>query len=773
MNRWPLVVVILVLVVVFGVLAPSLYFSSSDATRIAPAKPAPLQHVHQQKDTAAQPQPRHKEPQSGKQQQQQHTQEDQEQEQQTTTPTAVETTEPKGAEPEVLPSAGPIDANGSPANTAHGASRPSDPQANLIHVPYSVITPTRECPPEGGNNTGRWAYVFYVASDYYGVMAAVNARRLYAFGMNPRIDVVAVVMDGVNSKTMKIMEDAGIHCMYTREQCRTNWAEWQTSCIKLYTLGLEQYDRVVYHDTDGLKLHNSDYLFDFPLDEVTTFALPAGYWYEDSHFQWFTARMVFKPSLKLQKQAFVVFQRTKWNDGEVVNQAIEDLHMKVIRIPNIELPLFEFLCYDTADKKPMLSRWWNHVSPREASAQVSWIHYSMGGIGKPWEMTAENFHNLCGDPNKAFGCGTMKIACTEFKEAIQGSGLPYSGCHWWFVVGCTVAAVFGCYRWARARFGKERYHKSGTAAGVAAIRAVGTFVPLPVERTAAFPKDDPHFCGGIQPPWPKRLCEDEVAAWFLDPHARFIFSYLMKILPSGLSSCFARYLVKRITKGSTSGLIGHVCSRLWVCDKQLMDDITKRSVDEPKNVIILGAGFDSRAIRFSEEFQKHNVTVHEFDLEEKHIGKMEVLRNHGVGNMPHLKMHILNLNQGLSEALDECHISRTCRTYFILEGLLLYLPPKTVDEIMGVISTFENALSFVEILISGAEQSRETQEMHKKLAQHNEPALSSLPDAPDGLNEYLSKFKLQVVKYFRHEDLELLFGLATSHYCRLVTIGRQ
>jgi len=127
------------------------------------------------------------------------------------------------------------------------------------------------------------------------------------------------------------------------------------------------------------------------------------------------------------------------------------------------------------------------------------------------------------------------------------------------------------------------------------------------------------------------------------------------------------------------------------------DDFVKKFIDEGlEQLVILGAGYDTRAYRI--EGLRGKVKVFEVDHPETQSVKIEKIKDI-FGSLPdHVEYVSVDFeSEDFSHRLLEHGYERSHKTVFIMEGLIYYLPPKTVDEMLCFIaknSGFGSAIVF-------------------------------------------------------------------------------
>lgn len=186
-----------------------------------------------------------------------------------------------------------------------------------------------------------------------------------------------------------------------------------------------------------------------------------------------------------------------------------------------------------------------------------------------------------------------------------------------------------------------------TAEGVAMWRAIGALESDPSVRNP-----------------------DSLAAGFLNPVSRALLS--VPPLRSWMTSYYSRKL---------PGAYGYATARTLH-----LDSIFSRALDEgAEQVVLLGAGYDSRAYRFRERLS--HVRVFELDLpatQERKKTRLETL----FGSLPAWVTYVpINFDaQRLQDVLPAAGFDRTKRTFFLWEGVSMYLTEEGIDQTLGFVA---------------------------------------------------------------------------------------
>ncbi len=167
----------------------------------------------------------------------------------------------------------------------------------------------------------------------------------------------------------------------------------------------------------------------------------------------------------------------------------------------------------------------------------------------------------------------------------------------------------------------------------------------------------------------RRLCYDPLAKEFLGRPLRVVAR-------SSLLTRFVLWFVERLAPG----VPGEVLSRT-----QYIDDCLKARIDDGiEQLVILGAGYDSRPYRFEE--LKGRVTVFEVDhpatqeVKRRRVQRLLGLLPGGVVFVP-----VDFERERLDAKLFTNGYDRNLKTFFIWEGVSYYMTAKAVDETLGLV----------------------------------------------------------------------------------------
>ena len=104
-------------------------------------------------------------------------------------------------------------------------------------------------------------------------------------------------------------------------------------------------------------------------------------------------------------------------------------------------------------------------------------------------------------------------------------------------------------------------------------------------------------------------------------------------------------------------------------------------------ILIFGAGFDTRALRFRTEAA--NTKVFELDAPVTQKAKLGQYARRGLSIPANLEFISIDFDRAsLSDKLEEAGFRKGRRSLFVLEGVLMYLQPESVDRTFKVIEAF-------------------------------------------------------------------------------------
>lgn len=212
-------------------------------------------------------------------------------------------------------------------------------------------------------------------------------------------------------------------------------------------------------------------------------------------------------------------------------------------------------------------------------------------------------------------------------------------------------------------------------------------------------------------PAEQRICNDPFAQHFLSAEA-------VRILHSPVRRTVCRLLLKFLIPGVYNAIIARV---------RFLDDRLQECFEQGlEQVVILGAGYDTRAYRF--DGLAEQVQVYELDhpaTQAVKKAKIKEIFNLVPDHVTHVPVELDR--DDLVGKLAAAGYDRQKKTLFIMEGLAMYLPPLFVDKILAFIrenSGSGSAVAFDYLppsMVAGTVRAREGRSMIKSAKKWGEP----------------------------------------------------
>ena len=152
-------------------------------------------------------------------------------------------------------------------------------------------------------------------------------------------------------------------------------------------------------------------------------------------------------------------------------------------------------------------------------------------------------------------------------------------------------------------------------------------------------------------------------------------------------SLFRRFFVRIL---APEGIYEYVIARTKYVDEAFK----KALVDRFNQILLFGAGFDTRALRFHAEAQ--HVQIFELDAPITQQVKIQQYRRRNLTIPSNVVFIEIDFNkEPLSRKLDMAGFKKNRRSLFILEGVMMYLDPQPVQSTFQVIREFSGSGSRV------------------------------------------------------------------------------
>ena len=161
-----------------------------------------------------------------------------------------------------------------------------------------------------------------------------------------------------------------------------------------------------------------------------------------------------------------------------------------------------------------------------------------------------------------------------------------------------------------------------------------------------------------------------------------------KLLPGFLQALFKTKMFREIFKRKfiPSGMYEYLIARTKYIDA-VFENAAENGI---KQILIFGAGYDSRGIRFYNK--EKEIRVFELDAPETQKAKVRLLKKRGILFDRNLVFIPIDFNkESLRDKLIESGFDRNKKSLFILEGLTMYLDSEAVGSTLKIIDEFSAA----------------------------------------------------------------------------------
>jgi methyltransferase (TIGR00027 family) len=239
---------------------------------------------------------------------------------------------------------------------------------------------------------------------------------------------------------------------------------------------------------------------------------------------------------------------------------------------------------------------------------------------------------------------------------------------------------------------------------------------------------------------------DYLAEYFLPLHNRFFFQFRQ-----------IRNNTKNDLEVSTPGLYSYAIARTTYFDNLFKNALINRF----PQIVILGAGYDSRAYRFKNI--NEGTKIYEVDISTTQNRKKRYLKYLLPNSYKNVNFVSINLSeQSLEDCLEKSGYKQGEKTLFIWEGVTYYLDPEVIDLTLKYIRSctkdsiigFDYIISIIGQNISnyyGVKEFVETMEKYHK----NEELKFVIKDGE--IESFLRERKFKMVNYLDNKEIENVY----------------
>ena len=208
-----------------------------------------------------------------------------------------------------------------------------------------------------------------------------------------------------------------------------------------------------------------------------------------------------------------------------------------------------------------------------------------------------------------------------------------------------------------------------------------------------------------------------------------------------------------MSKIAPSGIYEYVIARTKLLDEFFLDGLAKRVYQ----IVLLGAGMDTRALRFASKNQ--GTKIIELDIEKTQRPKIEILNRKQVELPKELVFAPIDFNQqSLSDVLMNAGYQMKKQSLFLWEGVTMYLNSDAVDGTLAFIresSQKGSCVTFDYIIASVLRRENKfygEKEIFDTVSQAGEGWTFGIEEGEIG--EYLTKRGFRMISHYTPSELE-------------------
>ena len=190
---------------------------------------------------------------------------------------------------------------------------------------------------------------------------------------------------------------------------------------------------------------------------------------------------------------------------------------------------------------------------------------------------------------------------------------------------------------------------------------------------------------------------------------------------------------------------------------KLLDELFLTAARDVRQIVLLGAGFDTRAYRFVDQL----VGIHIIEVDHPGTAAWKRNRLHRLGTTTeHVTYIAIDFNvDGLEECLHKNKYDPSLKTFFLWEGVVMYLPVESVKRTLSFIvqAALGSSVAFDYIYASSLTRPNDFigAEPYFRIVKHrNEPCLFGLD--PEDVEPFLKEHGLTISLNVGSEELSKL-----------------
>ena len=246
-----------------------------------------------------------------------------------------------------------------------------------------------------------------------------------------------------------------------------------------------------------------------------------------------------------------------------------------------------------------------------------------------------------------------------------------------------------------------------------------------------------------------KLGSDDLAEYFLPPHFRFFLKFKR-----------IRGKIKNKLNGLLPGLNEYMIARTAFFDRLFLDALKNKT----PQIVLLGAGYDSRAYRFAKLNQ--GTRIFELDAPPTQDRKKKCIRKAQIDISENVTFVPINFNQeSIKNKLEKAGYKHDQNTLFIWEGVSYYLELESVETTLEFVRQASHEETFIgfdyttSISDDNMDNFYGVREFTQAMNHHhaNEELMFSIDDSKTA--SFLEKRGLKIVSHLDNKEIERTFLL--------------
>lgn len=188
------------------------------------------------------------------------------------------------------------------------------------------------------------------------------------------------------------------------------------------------------------------------------------------------------------------------------------------------------------------------------------------------------------------------------------------------------------------------------------------------------------------------------------------------------------------------------------------DNLFKRALEEnTPQIVLLGAGYDTRAIRFKDSIQQTKIFELDAPLTQQH--KKRLLHKHDISIPQQLSFVPINfIKENMHDLLSKAGYEKSLKSFFIWEGVTFYLTEETVNVTLDFIKNNSGRSSTVAFdyiyksVVEGNFDHYGAKETYEAVSEEGEPFQFGVEEGK--IETFLSQRGFDILSHYTPDEFE-------------------